>query len=803
MANGIKIERQQPGELIYLNLPNRPGSGRDKVPPQPPGRVLARQEVNIGHSGIGIYWSPGVDDNWISYYEVRRDGQVVGKASIGDYYFDHAPGWDGRHEYAVRTVDGDGNVSAWTVAEPTAGEPLTFAALGGHFSRPNRDGWSAESTADGRKFAADDLGAARHEPFRRLRWHAESTGRSRRLLGKRRRRPRRPRLAAGLTDRSLLPYLDGLSSGTIRIVGRAMREYYHRSQGGELKIKILLGQKQVWPEKDWAIIPKDDLTGVAHDIAIHVAAGDAIRFVLDKGSLPEHDLLAWMPRIVYDETETPSPSQSVVRILCGSNSPYTDSNGNVWSEDRFFSGGTPMTTTAGIEAAQPTDKDQLLYQHGREGSDFTYSIPVEPGLYALRLKFAEPKYPWLFQRPINLDINGRRMMHNADICQAARGACKAYEKVFRYLVPDGEGKLTLHFTSGFGPLKESNQAMVQAIELLPEAKPSVRIDCGADKEFVDWNSVIWSADSGFDGGTAIRSDAAVSQASPTLFDQELYRTARTGRKLIYRISVPPGLYTVHLKFAELWLKKPGGRPMNIEINGRTIRQNWDPATAAGQVNMAADIRTENIAPDQERQDHDRRCGNRNQRRHSAGCRSRIVELRFTGETNMIITKRTFGAFRILGPLVLVVLAFFSPPVAAEDPSAEWTLEQARKCWKPMTRAVQHVGVPGYEFQTGVMWDGALLFGPLGFRELKVMQQEIAPLGNHYLHVSFGYGEPMRLVDRQGTNSPRSAAASKGAGFRFPASRRATAIWPGRRPCLPICWTGRPISGWMRRRMTRL
>ena len=47
----------------------------------------------------------------------------------------------------------------------------------------------------------------------------------------------------------------------------------------------------------------------------------------------------------------------------------------------------------------------------------------------------------------------------------------------------------------------------------------------------------------------------------------------------------------------------------------------------------------------------------------------------------------------------------------------------------------------------------LVFGPLSFRDLKVMQQEIAPLGNHYLHVSIGYGEPMRLVDRQGTNNP--------------------------------------------------
>ncbi|MFZ1932584.1 MAG: hypothetical protein WCB27_09575 [Thermoguttaceae bacterium] len=116
-------------------------------------------------------------------------------------------------------------------------------------------------------------------------------------------------------------------------------------------------------------------------------------------------------------------------------------------------------------------------------------------------------------------------------------------------------------------------------------------------------------------------------------------------------------------------------------------------------------------------------------------------------------KATSRVIRRFALLALAVLGFCWPALAAADPSAKWTLEQARKCWKPMSRAVQHVGVPGYEFQTGVMWDGALVFGPLDFRGLKVMQQEIAPLGNHYLHVSFGYGEPMRLVDRQGTNSP--------------------------------------------------
>jgi hypothetical protein len=57
------------------------------------------------------------------------------------------------------------------------------------------------------------------------------------------------------------------------------------------------------------------------------------------------------------------------------------------------------------------------------------------------------------------------------------------------------------------------------------------------------------------------------------------------------------LYTVHLKFAELWLKELGQRPLNIEINGRRVRESWDPASAAGRVGMAADIREEDVAPD--------------------------------------------------------------------------------------------------------------------------------------------------------------------------------------------------------------
>ena len=145
-------------------------------------------------------------------------------------------------------------------------------------------------------------------------------------------------------------------------------------------------------------------------------------------------------------------------------------------------------------------------------------------------------------------------------------------------------------------MQKSNQAMVQAIEVLPELKSAMRIDAGAETAFVDWNSFRWNADAHFQGGHVVRSSMPVSHASPTLYDQTLYQTARSGQVFSYRLPVPPGLYVVHLKFAELWLKEAGQRPLNIDINGRPVRQSWDPAKAAGSVGMAADIREEDIAP---------------------------------------------------------------------------------------------------------------------------------------------------------------------------------------------------------------
>jgi hypothetical protein len=89
--------------------------------------------------------------------------------------------------------------------------------------------------------------------------------------------------------------------------------------------------------------------------------------------------------------------------------------------------------------------------------------------------------------------------------------------------------------------------------------------------------------------------------TPTLYNQALYQNARVGKSFRYAIPAPPGLYLVHLKLAELWMKpgELGRRPMNIEINGWRVWDRWDPAEAAGQTRMAADLRVEDIVPDKE------------------------------------------------------------------------------------------------------------------------------------------------------------------------------------------------------------
>ncbi len=123
MANGIKLEKMEPGELIYLNLPYHPGNTLDKAPPTPPSDLRKAAAANMGYPGVELTWKPGKDDHWLSYYEVLRNNQVLDKVAKGTFYFDHSAGADVAATYQVRSVNGASLRSALSTAAGPAGKP--------------------------------------------------------------------------------------------------------------------------------------------------------------------------------------------------------------------------------------------------------------------------------------------------------------------------------------------------------------------------------------------------------------------------------------------------------------------------------------------------------------------------------------------------------------------------------------------------------------------------------------------------------------------------------------------------------
>lgn len=125
MTNGITLRRGvDQGEIVYLNLRKHPGAGTDRTAPTAPRNVTATAATNVNYPGVDVRWSAGRDDNWVSYYNVYRDGTLIGKTAKGTYYHDHTPAATPRATYSVRTVDGDGNSSPRTTTTPPPGQAV-------------------------------------------------------------------------------------------------------------------------------------------------------------------------------------------------------------------------------------------------------------------------------------------------------------------------------------------------------------------------------------------------------------------------------------------------------------------------------------------------------------------------------------------------------------------------------------------------------------------------------------------------------------------------------------------------------
>jgi hypothetical protein len=231
--------------------------------------------------GVEVSWAPGSDNHWVSYYEVRKDGAVVAKAAKGSFFFDYkdAPSLEARYE--VCTVDGDGNRSSWVMAEPVAGDPETYTALGGFSPTQGANHWKYEE--------AFEAGA-----FRAMRWDCGGyegrwTGSGRATIG---RLWMQPGENSDVSRTFIAP-----ADAVLTIAG-SLRKDPSAENGHTIQACILHNHQQIWPPAGWAeVLPEFAKTLDCAVESLLVARGDAVRFVLRHSGHLAEDAVIWNPSV--------------------------------------------------------------------------------------------------------------------------------------------------------------------------------------------------------------------------------------------------------------------------------------------------------------------------------------------------------------------------------------------------------------------------------------------------------------------------------------------------------------------------
>jgi hypothetical protein len=288
-----------------------------------------------------------------------------------------------------------------------------------------------------------------------------------------------------------------------------------------------------------------------------------------------------------------------IRIMCGSaNSRHVDRAGNVWSADRFFRGGSIFSTPGQTIFRTP---DPELFRRRREGN-FSYDIPLKPGVYELHLYFAETLFGenniaggGESSRVFNVSINGKPALFNFDALSDAGGSNTADERVFKDVSPAADGMLHVQFAS-----LVNNMPFLNALEIMPgipgRMRP-VRIIARA-RNYIDQRGQVWGADRYFSHGSAVPRSEPVSNTA----DSEMFLAERFGN-FKYTIPVPEGRYSVSLRFAETWFGPgkpgaggPGTRLFDVYCNGAALLRHFDIFRAAGGAQRAIEKSFHGITP---------------------------------------------------------------------------------------------------------------------------------------------------------------------------------------------------------------
>ena len=312
---------------------------------------------------------------------------------------------------------------------------------------------------------------------------------------------------------------------------------------------------------------------------IFVASGFAILLIVGIGFLiiSQHR----SPRSLAVKASPPAPSLGTaeagvfahvpLHILAGySGKPQLSSSGTLWLPDHYAHYGGTWTRSPGFIGRT---NDPLLFEHWRNG-DFSYDIPLQPGIYELHLYFLDGRSKEASPSTFSVTANGKSLLSGFDIYTDAMGADIADERIFRDITPGPDGMLHLDFTSMMGTAQLS---AISILPGLPHKQLPIRI-VAQPNSYTDHGGDFWRPDDYYLGGYASEKNEAVTGTS----DPGLYAGERYG-DFSYAIPVVPGdRYTLILHFAELYFgpNAPGGggvgsRVFRVICNGQTLLNNFD------------------------------------------------------------------------------------------------------------------------------------------------------------------------------------------------------------------------------------
>ena len=156
---------------------------------------------------------------------------------------------------------------------------------------------------------------------------------------------------------------------------------------------------------------------------------------------------------------------------------YVDSQGHAWRPGTEFIARTGQVSSGVRTAPDVVAKtwwtmrqavfikdtpDPELYRYGAHWPDFTVNVTLGPGLYHVRLKFAETQFSAPDQRAITIYLNGKKVIENLDVLKTTGGPDKPADLVFNDIEPQN-GLIVVRLSGA--KLASQGEAILQAIEV--------------------------------------------------------------------------------------------------------------------------------------------------------------------------------------------------------------------------------------------------------------------------------------------------------------------------------------------------